>query len=433
MLKDWFVAKLMNIRGNIEYSSLTFITSIPFPRSPYSPFRLFLSSSPIHFVFLKKIKIDHMTISHLFSIPKTVLAFIALCLSFGLQAQNTSNHGNKFEPIDQMIAGPNNFRGMDGAPGPNYWQQQCDYDIDATLNVEEQRLDGKETLTYYNNSPNTLKYLWLQLDENQFSKDNTSHRFDPSTIKETMSELDLQALEAYKQMGKHGVNIEAITDTKANPLTYRINNTMMRVELPQPLAAGEKFSFVIKWHYYIVDRVVFSQLSNYAFSSYPRGGYEYFPEDGNYLFTITQWFPRMCAYTDLEGWQNQQFTGRSEFALTFGNYDVRMTVPSDYIVGSTGDCQNYEQMLTPTQLTRYRQSQTAKEPLKIVTLEEAVALESAPKSKITKTWVYRAENVRDFAWTASRKICLGCHAAYDGGWKKSDVHELLRQRGLSDL
>ncbi len=333
-----------------------------------------------------------------------VLWSLFLCLPFLVSAQNTSNHGNKFEAIDPMIPGPNNFRGMDGAPGPDYWQQQCDYDIDARLNVEEQRLDGKETLTYYNNSPNTLKYFWMQLDENQFSKDNYSHRFDPSTIAETMSELDLQALEAYKQMGKHGVNIEAVTDTKAQPLTYRINNTMMRVELPKPLAPGEKFSFVVKWHYYIVDRVVFSKLSGYAFSSYPRGGYEYFPDDGNYLFTITQWYPRMCAYTDLEGWQNQQFTGRSEFALTFGDFDVRMTVPADYMVGSTGECQNYDKMLTSTQMSRYRQAETAKEPVKIVTLEEATALESAPKTKETKTWIYRAENVRDFAWTASRKF-----------------------------
>lgn len=337
-------------------------------------------------------------------ITNLMLLALTLCLPALMQAQNTSNHGNKFEQINNLLPSGNSYRTMDGAPGPDYWQQQADYEIDATLDPDKQQLHGKETITYHNNSPNTLKYLWLQLDENQFSKDNFSHRNDASTIKETMSETDLMALEAWREMDKHGVNVEEVTDSKGKKLEYRINNTVMRIELPTPLAPGAQFAFKVSWNYFLVDRVKFSQLSQYAFSSYPRGGYEHFEDNDNYLFTITQWFPRMCAYTDLEGWQNQQFTGRSEFALTFGNYTVRMTVPEDYMVGSTGECQNYDKMLTSTQLTRFEQSKNAKEPIKIVTLEEAKLLENSPKATGTKTWIYKAENVRDFAWTASRKF-----------------------------
>ena len=339
-----------------------------------------------------------------FSPKSFVLASLCCCLAIVSFAQSTSNHGNKFEPIDHLLPAPNNYRGMDGAPGPQYWQQRCDYDIEATLDTEQQRLDGSELITYYNQSPHTLKYLWMQLDENQFSPDNFSHRFDPSTIDMAMSENQLIALEAWRALEKHGVKIEAVTYENGEALPYRINNTMMRIDLEKPLEPGEKFSFRVKWHYYLVDRVLFSELSQFSFSSYPRGGYEYFPKDGNYLYTITQWYPRMCAYTDLEGWQNQQFTGRSEFALTFGNFLVKMTVPDDHIVGSTGECLNYATVLTPTQLQRWEKAQAAKEPLKIVTLEEAKKTEKKKKSKSTKTWIYKADNVRDFAWTASRKF-----------------------------
>ena len=337
------------------------------------------------------------------------ITLLCVCLlgnwSFStLSAQNTSNHGNTFEQIDPLLPAPNQYRGMDGAPGPDYWQQRCDYDIEATLNTEQQRLDGTELITYYNQSPHTLRYLWMQLDENQFSADNTSHRFDPSTIAEAMSELELQALQAWEQMDEHGVNIEAVTTADGEALRYLINNTMMRIELPRPLAPGDQFSFRVQWHYYLVDRVLFSALSDMAFSSYPRGGYEYFPKDGNYLYTITQWYPRLCAYTDVEGWQNQQFTGQAEFALTFGNFLVKMTVPEDHMVGATGQCLNYAAVLNPEQMNRWEQAQEASEPVQIVTLEEAEKLEKKKKAKGTKTWIYKADQVRDFAWTASRKF-----------------------------
>jgi hypothetical protein len=191
----------------------------------------------------------------------------------------------------------------------------------------------------------------------------------------------------------YGHIISKLTDATGKALKYTVNKTMMRVELPQPLKPGQKFIFNCDWSYKIPDRM----------SLGGRGGYEYFPEDGNYLFTIAQWYPRLCVYSDFQGWQNHQFTGRGEFALTFGNFKVQMTVPADHVVGSTGECINYQQTLTPTQLSRWQKAQTAKEPIEIVTLAEAKAAESQKSSK-TKTWIYKAENVRDFAWTSSRKF-----------------------------
>ncbi len=324
--------------------------------------------------------------------------FMICCLlaAASLSAQNTSNHGNKFEQLGTLLPGVNEYRGMDGAPGPEYWQQRCDYDIECTLDTENQRLDGKELITYYNQSPNTLRYLWLQLDENQHAADNDNQRFDPSSITPTMDENQLRLLEPWRELEKYGHKIESVTDANGSELKYVINNTMMRIDLPAPLKPGDHFSFRVQWHYYLIDRINATGLA--------RGGYEYFEKDDNYLYTIVQWYPRLCVYNDATGWQNKQFTGRGEFALTFGNFVVKMTVPEDHLVGSTGECLNYSTVLTKQQQGRWGEAQKAGEPFEIVTLEEAKANESAPRSSKTKTWIFKADNVRDFAWTASRKF-----------------------------
>lgn len=321
---------------------------------------------------------------------------IALTLAFGnVYSQNTSNHGNKFEQLGQILPSPNEYRGMDGAPGPKYWQQRCDYDIECSLDTENLRLSGKELITYYNESPHTLRYLWLQLDENEHAKDADNQRFDPSSIRDVMDEDALENLEPWRKLGDHGHKIQKVTDENGSPLAYTINKTMMRVDLPQPLKPGEKYAFRIAWYYNLTDRI------NGAGG---RGGYEYFPDDKNYLFTIAQWYPRLCVYNDVEGWQNKQFTGRGEFALTFGNFIVKMTVPADHMVGSTGECLNYQTVLTSDQMRRWEKAQQADEPIEIVTLDEAKKMEKTRKSQETKTWIFKAENVRDFAWTASRKF-----------------------------
>ena len=339
--------------------------------------------------------------------PYSKIAGFMLCLLASTMPNfaQTSNHGNKFEQITNLLPGTNTYRGIDGAPGPEYWQQRCDYQIECKLDVDNRRLYGDELVTYHNQSPNTLTYLWLQLDENQHSTLNDNQYFDPSSIKPVMSEADLRRLETWRERKKYGVNIESVTDKNDLPLPYIINQTMMRVDLPTALASGEVFSLKIKWNYFLIDRIDAGGLSEGSQArNLARGGYEYFPKDGNDLYTITQWYPRLCVYSDFEGWQNKQFTGRGEFALTFGNFLVKITVPKDQVVGATGQCLNYETVLTQDQYQRWLQAQNAVEPMEIITYEEALKNEKAKKTNNTQTWIYQAENVRDFAWTASRKF-----------------------------
>ncbi|GAC1423196.1 MAG: M1 family metallopeptidase [Flavisolibacter sp.] len=310
-----------------------------------------------------------------------------------LKNNPNSNHANKFEQLGMILPTPNEYRTASGAPGPKYWQQRCDYDIKATLDENKLKITGTEIVSYYNNSPDVLSYLWLQLDENQHSSINNANYQNSSTVPEQTTPKQLELMEASTKDNGLGDKILKLTDASGNPLTYVINKTMMRVNLPQPLKPGQKFVFNCDWAYKITDR---STIGG-------RGGYEYFPEDGNYLFTITQWYPRLCVYSDFQGWQNHQFAGRGEFALTFGNFKVQMTVPADHVVGATGQCQNYQQVLSPVQFARWQKAQNVKEPVEIVTLSEAKAAEKQ-KNTSSKTWVFKAENVRDFAWTSSRKF-----------------------------
>jgi hypothetical protein len=316
-----------------------------------------------------------------------------------------SNHGNRFEQLGTMISTPNEYRSASGAPGPKYWQQKADYEISATLNDDKQRLDGNETITYTNNSPDPLTYLWLQLDENEHKKDAESAKFDESKMQSKMTIRQLQGIMGHDlDLGNHIVSVK---DANGNTLTYTINQTMMRIELPVTLQPGQKFRFKINWWYNISDRLTIGG----------RGGYEYFPEDGNYLYTMTQWYPRMAVYSDFQGWQNKQFIGRGEFALTFGDFKVSMNVPADHIVGGTGQCSNYAQTLTAAQLKRWNAAQSATAPQEIVTLDE---VKQAMKNHASarKTWTFHAENVRDFAWVSSRRIVWDAMSTQIDGGKK---------------
>ncbi len=339
--------------------------------------------------------------------------FILLFVSNFILAQNTrnnpdSNHGNKFEQLGTILPTPNVYRTASGAPGNQYWQQRADYNIIAYLDEDRKNLKGSETITYHNNSPDDLDYLWLQLDENQHSSINNAGYAMASKIPNTHVTTDqLKATDLPAKDNGFGVKIEKVTDANGKQLPYIINKTMMRIDLPKPLKSKEKIVFKIDWNYNLVDRI----------SMGGRGGYEYFPEDGNSLFTITQWFPRMCVYSDFKGWQHNQFTGRGEFALNFGDYKVSINVPADHIVAATGECQNYESVLTAEQLKRYRQAESSNEPLEIVTLAEAQKAEKS-KSKQRKTWIFHADNVRDFAWTSSRKyVWDGMSITLDNGQK----------------
>ncbi|WP_353547166.1 M1 family metallopeptidase [Rhinopithecimicrobium faecis] len=328
---------------------------------------------------------------------KRSLSFLLLSIglmgtSFAQQANNPqAKHGNKFEQLGTLISDPNVFRAASGAPGSQYWQQKADYLIDVAIDEEKQLLHGKETITYTNNSPDELSYLWLQLDENEHADNAENKRFETSSMRARMSAKELQNL-LPKENGL-GVNILKVTDATGRALSYTINYTMMRVELPQKLKPGAKFSFKIDWNYRISNRN----------EEGGRGGYEYFPADDNYVYTIAQWYPRMAVYSDFQGWQNKQFTGRGEFALAFGDFKVNITVPADHIVGSTGECLNYPSVLTPGQLGRWKEAQQADEPLEVVTLAE-VNEKLKTKSTRTKTWQYEAKNVRDFAFVSSRRL-----------------------------
>lgn len=302
-----------------------------------------------------------------------------------------SNHGNKFEQLGTLLTDPNIFRTASGAPGAMYWQQKADYVIHCEIDDVNQILKGKESITYTNNSPDPLDYLWIQLDENEHADNAESRSFDQSSLNERMS---LEQLKGMVQEKKGlGVNIHKVTDGNNKALKYTINYTMMRIDLPVSLKPGAKMVLNIDWDYKISNRMVEGG----------RGGYEYFEKDDNYLYTIAQWFPRMAVYSDFQGWQNKQFTGRGEFALVFGDYKVHITVPSDHIVGATGVCQNYAQVLNSTQLARWKQAQQTNEPIEIVTLGD-VKNAISEKSATKKTWVYEAKNVRDFAFVSSRRL-----------------------------
>lgn len=325
-----------------------------------------------------------------------------ICIgTFSATAQTTWK--GKFEQLDQLLPTPNEYRTGSGSPGPKYWQQRADYIIAAELNDNNQSIAGTETITYYNNSPETLKYLWLQVDQNIFAKGNMTSATNTLSMEDTVDTRTMAGdLELYDFDGGH--KIKSVKDATGKSLPYAINNTMMRIDLPQPLAPSQKYSFSIDWSYNIGDRM----------KDGARSGYEYFPEDGNYVYTIAQWFPRMCVFDDVVGWQNKQFLGQGEFALTFGNYNVKITVPSDHIIAATGTLKNAAQVLTPTEIQRYEKAKTTfDKPVIIVTQAEATAKERT-KATTKKTWEFTADNVRDFAFASSRKFIWDAQAVKVG-------------------
>jgi hypothetical protein len=324
----------------------------------------------------------------------------SLCLMASMAlAQNTknnpmSNHGNKFEQLGTILPTPNEQRTASGAPGNKYWQQKADYNIEATLDEKNLMLIGKEVVTYHNNSPDKLQYLWLQLDENQHDPKGDANFFDNNKLNTPYDVNAIKGMDVNETLKGLGDQILSVTDELGKPIKYTINQTMMRIDLPKTLNPNTKIKFIVKWQYKIGNRIEIGG----------RGGYEFFKEDGNYLFTMAQWYPRMCVYSDFQGWQNKQFTGRGEFALAFGDYNVKMTVPSDHIICSTGECQNYAQVLSPNQMQRWTKASTNySDVTEIVTLDECTNAEKT-KSTATKTWIFKADSVRDFAWGSSRKF-----------------------------
>ena len=299
---------------------------------------------------------------------------------------------DKFRQLDEVLPTPNGFRNASGAPGEKYWQQQADYEIDVELDDKLQKIIGSEKITYTNNSPDTLSYLWLQLDTNILSFDSDAHLTGTDSPLGKVGYKSMQQLMA-KESFDGSMKVTAVLDAEGNKLPYQIIKTMMRIDLPRPLKTGESTQFSVDWSYLIND----------SESRPARTGYEYFKDDKNFLYEIAHWYPRMAAYTDNTGWQHKQFLGRGEFTLEFGDFLTRITVPDDHVVASSGVLQNPEEVLAETQRKRLDEAKTAKKPMFIITPEEAKANEkSKPKGK--KTWVFKADNVRDFAFASSRKF-----------------------------
>ena len=316
------------------------------------------------------------------------LIFFAGALVLSLQAAPR----DPFKQIDDLLPTPDEQRRASGAPGPGYWQQRADYLIDVELDEAKHRIIGSEKITYHNNSKDTLDYLWMQLDQNLFDPKMIAAQ---SRTTSGLSGLSFNNFAGLLQAQKFdgGYKITAVKDVSGKPLKHVIVQTMMRIIPPSPLKPGQKITFSVDWNFNIVD----------ATKMRARMGYEYFKEDKNHLYALAQWFPRMCAYTDVNGWQNKQYLGTGEFALEFGDYLVRITAPADHIVASTGELQNPEKVLTKEQRERLNKARTAKKPVFIVDLEGAKANEKE-KAKGKKTWIYKADNVRDFAFASSRKF-----------------------------
>ncbi|WP_415375575.1 M1 family metallopeptidase [Patiriisocius sp. Uisw_017] len=299
---------------------------------------------------------------------------------------------NKFKQLYTEFSSPNQYRSASGAPGPMYYQQQADYKMDIRLDDKESVLYGNETITYTNNSPDVLEYLWVQLDQNVRAKDSKSPLIEGSGA--APAQQASKFVNSYMGAGfDGGFKIDHVKDTKGNDLSYTINRTMMRIDIPAVMQPGDKYSFNIKWWYNVVNHTI----------DRARSGYEVF-EDGNKGYVIAQFFPRMAVYSDVEGWQNSQFWGRDEFALPFGDYEVNITVPSDHILDGTGKLANRKEIFSKEMMNRFEQAQNAYDkPVIIVTQEEAEAA-SKGFSAATKTWKFEAENVRDFGFATSRRF-----------------------------
>jgi len=330
---------------------------------------------------------------------------ILMMAILGVWGQTPTQWGQKFEQLGTSLPTPNTYRTASGAPGKDYWQQRADYKIELTLDDVKQQIEGTEAITYFNQSPDPLDYLWLQLDQNFRAQDSETPLVTEYFMKDSVSAKELFTIQ---NNFDGGFRIDKVLDEAGQPLAYFINKTMMRINLEQPLLPGAQMTFQVDWHYKINDRM----------SLGGRSGYEYFPKDDNYSYTIAQFYPRMAVYDDVEGWQNKQFLGRGEFALSFGNFEVAMTVPEDFIVGATGTLQNPKDVLTSKEQLRFEKAKHSfEDPVIIVTQEEAIQKE-AHKKRGKATWTFKADSVRDFAFAASRKYIWDAMAV-DLNGKKS--------------
>jgi len=328
------------------------------------------------------------------------------------QVPTKQDRPDAFRQLDELLPTPGETRTASGAPGHRYWQQKVDYTIEATLDEASRRIDGREQIHYHNHSPDTLRYLWVQLDNNRFRPDSLGRR--AAAAPALKGRMSWQWLHRQQEAALFDGGIElAEVSADGEALHYVVVDTMMRVDLPAALAPGKTFRFTIAWSYTVNDSALVGG----------RTGAEYFEEDKNWIFEISHWFPRLAVYDDVNGWQNKAFLGSGEFALEFGDYDVRLTVPADHIVAATGVLQNREEILTPVQMERWERAMEPGNdgPTMIVTLEEAIANEGLHQDG-HRTWHFQADNVRDFAWASSRKFLWDCWGVWSGDRERDEGH-----------
>ena len=341
----------------------------------------------------------------LYHLPVFCLLFSSVIVFGQVASEKQKGHEdtNKFRQMYDLMATPNMYRTASGAPGPEYYQQKADYKMDIELDDKKARLDGVETITYHNNAKESLDYLWLQLDQNRRNKNSVTKKNGSSYMDDAISTQGFSK-KFLEQPDERGFNIVSITDEKGKALSYTINETMMRINLVEPLKHGSKMVFTIKWWY---------NINNYMIEG-GRSGYEHFDSDGNNLYVLAQFFPRMAVYNDVEGWQNMQFWGGGEFALAFGDYEVNVTVPADHIMNATGILLNKEEVFSKEQLKRIQKAEKSFDnPVLIVTQEEAEKTEKGFSNQ-KKTWKWKAENVRDFGISTSRKFIYDAMAVKMG-------------------
>ena len=333
--------------------------------------------------------------------------FIFTCsflLSQEVKVPTGHKNNNKFKQLYEEFSTPNRYRTASGSPGKDYYQQKVDYTMDIILDDKNSKLYGNENINYKNNSPDELSYLWIQLDQNIRAEYNMEDMKTSSGIPK-MSSVDSFVEEFTSETFIGGFNIQQVTDENGRPLRFTINKTMMRVDLPNPIKSGQVFNFSIKWWYKINDHV----------PARDRSGYEYFSEDDNRAYVIAQFFPRLAVYNDVEGWQNYQFWGNGEFALNFGDYDVKITVPDDHIMEATGELQNPKDVLSKLELQRYKKAANSFDKPIVIISEEEVREKEKKKSDGKSTWHFVAKNVRDFAFASSRKFIWDMMAVKVGG------------------
>ncbi|HNF44520.1 MAG TPA: M1 family metallopeptidase, partial [Ferruginibacter sp.] len=320
---------------------------------------------------------------------KKILGFIALGLcAFQTQAQDDLIKQSKYDPHALFsplfyTSGGTISRAATGEPNVGYWQNKADYVINASLNDETNQVSGSVTITYRNNSPHALPFLWLQLDQNLFNKDSRGQARMPLGTRSRYGDAKSDFSGGYKISSVRLLN----ENTDAN---YIITDTRMQIRLPKAMKAGGDvariridFSFTLPE--YGADRCGILKTKN-----------------GN-IFAVAQWYPRMCVFDEVQGWNTDPYLGPSEFYLEYGDFDVTITTPASHIVVCSGELLNEAEVLTPAQLSRMTQAKKSDKTVMIRTAGEVTDPASRPKAK-TLSWHYKISNARDVAWASSKSF-----------------------------